>query len=197
MTKRHLLIAASALLLTAGCESMKATGAYLKKLNDESNARMAADRHQREIEAHLASNLSETLPGKSVKDVVVAVEQLQQSKGFNCHEVRDGLGADGQGIRVDCDKHQATDLGSSIATNVLGNMLGADRSHIIKESIEENNTAVHVNWGPDGESSTGVVGFVENGLRYKIDQADRHVEEQRYNLSDQTTFAQSLRASIK
>jgi hypothetical protein len=197
MTKRHLLIAASALLLTAGCESMKATGAYLKKLNDESNARMAADRHQREIEAHLASNLSETLPGKNVKDVAIAVEQLQQSKGFNCHEVMDGQGADGKGIRVDCDKHQATDLGSAVATNVLGNMLGADRSHIIKESIDENNTAIRVNWGPDGESSTGVVSFQENGLRYKVDQGDRHVEEQRYNLSDQSAFAQSLRASLK
>ena len=75
----------------------------------------------------------------------------------------------------------------------LGNMLGADRGKIIKEEVDESSIYVRSNWNPDGQSSSGLVGFGIFGKRYKVNQNNEHVEEGAYNLADQAGFAQKVR----
>ena len=190
MRKGILLFGATVLMLSNGCAAMN-------KFMDEANARSAADRAAALAQSHRNWNMSHTAPGKSVQDVMLAVEKIQTADGYTCRDVRMNEGADGNSVRVDCSKKKQVDLGAAVATNVLGNMLGADRGKIIKETREENNTYIGVNWAADGMSSSKTTAYGQTGFKYKVNQNDQQVEREDYNASDIEGFNQKVAAAVK
>ena len=129
--------------------------------------------HQMAMDARLQDNLPYTTK-LSDHNVLVAGESVAHARGFNdCQELTDHKGADFNGTICRCEKHTPRDLGSAVAANVVGNMLGADRGQISKDHVVSVDIVIRHQWTPDGEKDSGVVGWQVNGREYDVTQNDQ------------------------
>jgi hypothetical protein len=188
MKKRHLLIAASALLLTGGCAAM----AQMSEAMDKANAR--AERQQRQADNEAGMELTTS---KDVYSVAQAVEAIMKEKGFETSSAPYRRGP-GQGLCVTGKKGSNKDLGTQVGMNVLGNMLGADRSKIVTRTEEENIVWIWPKWNADfSAAEAGHLIMANAGNTHDINQGGQKVNEHPYDTGQMVAMRDGVMARVK
>ena len=181
-TKLILAIAAFG-LLTQGC-------AALAQMQADAQARQAAQLAQQ----HLAENLANLTDHP--KAVIIAGENVAHARGFTCQEEAQAAGADGNGTRCHCERHKATELGSAITQNVVGNILGADRGQIVKDHVVAANILVRRQWAADGMGDGGRYTYEIRGREYDITQNDQEANSVAFDSSRLDGWYKDLDAAL-
>lgn len=190
MTKHWIALALAGGLLS-GCAAMAEMGSAIQKAGAEANARSARQQRMDDNAGGME------LIAKDVYTAAMVVESIMKENGFSTSSAPYKRGP-GQGIGVTGKKTTQKDLGNTVGMNVVGNMLGADRSRIITRTEETTTVWLWQKWNADFSGpEAGRLLFANAGDVHDVNQAGQQVNVRPYDTGQMVALRDGVQARLK